>query len=615
MPPQTPHQDPNQQRNFLIAMVLMLAFVWAYQVFVINPEVEARKAAQEAAAERQAEAGPGAGTAAPTAPAIAPTVDAALAASPRIAFDGPGTDGTINLTGARIDDLKLKRHFLTVEREEELRLMRPENAEYGYFATYGWLHEREGRLVDWETRWRLAETSPESLTPETPVTLVTEADGLRFTREIAMDDDYMFTYRDTVENLSAETRTLAPFGLVRRHGEYEAFLNATDPGAASASAIVHFGLIGVIDRTLKLRSYKGLSKGEGIKGETEASEGGWIGLTDKYWMAALVPDQSRGFDSRFRLRERAGEPVYELSTTGTPLTLAAGETQSIEHRIFAGAKRLEVLRKYEEGLGIPRFEDAIDWGNFWFLTKPFFSALLWLEGIVGSFGWAILAFTVLVKLPLIPLYNQSYKAMARMKLLQEPMKEIQEKFKADPQRRQQEVMKLYQREKANPLAGCLPLLATMPIFFALYKTLFVTLEMRHEPFWFVKDLSAPDPTAIGNLFGLLPWAATDVKAIPILGLIIGIGILPILYGFTMLALQSLSPPPPDKTMRTVMMTMPIVLTFVFAGFAAGLVIYWVWNNILMLIQQYFIMRRNGVETELDKLIARLRGTNGRKPAE
>ncbi|MEM0984744.1 MAG: membrane protein insertase YidC [Pseudomonadota bacterium] len=614
MPPHNTQQDPNQQRNFLVAMVLMLGFVWAYQAFVIGPEVEARRAAEAAAAERQAEVESGA-VVAPEIPTIAPTVEAALQTDARIAFDSPGTDGSINLTGARIDDLNLKRHFLTVEREEELRLMRPANAEHGYFATYGWLHDRDGRLVDWNTDWSLAPGSPTALTPASPITLVTDAEGLRFTRQIAMDDNYMFTYRDTVENIGSDARTVSPFGIVRRQGEYQSFLNATDPGAAGANAIVHFGLIGVIDRTLKLRSYKKLSEGDGIKGNTEATEGGWIGFTDKYWMAALVPSQERPFESRFRLRERGETPVYEISTTGAPLTLQAGASETIEHRVFAGAKRLEVLRAYEQDYAIPRFEDAIDWGNFWFLTKPFFNALLWLKGIVGSFGWAILAFTVLVKLPLIPLYNQSYKAMARMKLLQEPMKEIQEKFKADPQRRQQEIMKLYQREKANPLAGCLPLLATMPIFYALYKTLFVTLEMRHEAFWFVNDLSAPDPTAIGNLFGLLPFAAADVKAIPILGLIIGIGVLPILYGTTMLALQSLSPPPPDKTMRTVMMMMPIVLTFVFAGFAAGLVIYWVWNNILMLIQQYFIMRRNGVETQFDKLIGYLRGSGGQKPAE
>ncbi|MEO0720890.1 MAG: membrane protein insertase YidC, partial [Pseudomonadota bacterium] len=249
----------------------------------------------------------------------------------------------------------------------------------------------------------------------------------------------------------------------------------------------------------------------------------------------------------------------------------------------------------------------VDWGFLYFLTKPFFEILLWLESKLGSFGWAILAFTVLVKLPLIPLYNTSFKAMAKMKKLTEPMKEIRERFAADPKRQQQEIMALYQKEKANPLAGCLPILATIPIFYALYKTLFVTLEMRHEPFGYISDLAAPDPTAIGNLFGLLPWAATDVKSIPILGLIIGIGILPLLYGISMAILQSLNPPPPDPTQRMVIMLLPIIFTFVFAGFAAGLVLYWVWNNVLTLIQQYYIMRRNGAETEIGKFIAKRLG--------
>ncbi|MEL6387425.1 MAG: membrane protein insertase YidC [Pseudomonadota bacterium] len=614
MQPHNPHQDPNQQRNFLVAMVLMLGFVWAYQAFVIDPEIQARQAAQEAAAAREAELNPPDATSLAIDDAlVAPTVEAALGTDDRVTFDSPGVDGSINLTGARIDDLNLKRHFLTVDREAELRLMRPENAPFGYYATYGWLPEQGRPIVGVNTEWSQVGTG--GLREGSPLTLVAERDGLRFTREISIDDNYMFTYRDTVENPSAEPRAITPFGVVRRYGEFEGFLNATDPGASGASAIVHFGLIGVLDRELKLRSYKNLSQNKGIRGGTAAAEGGWMGFTDKYWMAALVPQQGKPFETDFNLRERGDDPMFELSTTGTTLDIPAGGSATVEHRIFAGAKRLEVLRAYQEELAIPRFEDAIDWGNFWFLTKPFFNALLWLNGIVGSFGWAILAFTVLIKIPLIPLYNQSYKSMARMKLLQEPMKEIQEKFQADPQRRQQEIMKLYQREKANPLAGCLPLLATMPVFYALYKTLFVTLEMRHEPFAFVRDLSAPDPTAIGNLFGLLPWAAADVKAIPILGLIIGVGILPILYGITMLCLQSLSPPPPDKTMRTVMMAMPIVLTFVFASFAAGLVIYWVWNNFLMLLQQYFIMRRNGVETELDKLITRLRGGTSSKPAE
>jgi YidC/Oxa1 family membrane protein insertase len=279
----------------------------------------------------------------------------------------------------------------------------------------------------------------------------------------------------------------------------------------------------------------------------------------------------------------------------------------MSNAIFAGAKEYEVVNAYKAA-GIPRFDDSIDWGNIlYYITRPFFALLNWLKTQIGSFGLAILALTLLIKVPLIPLYNQSYKSMAKMKKLAEPMKEIQERFKGDPQRRQQEIMKLYQREKANPLAGCVPILLTIPIFFALYKTLYVTIEMRHTPFLFLQDLSAPDPTALANLFGLLPIAAADIKAIPILGLIIGIGILPILYGVTMAGIQALSPPPPDPTQRTIMMALPFVFMFVFGGFASGLVLYWVWSNILSLIQQYYIMRRNGVETELDKLIRRLLG--------
>ena len=610
MQPNSPN-DPDQTRNLILAMILMMGVLFAYQTFYVAPREEARRAAVEAQQQIEAAATP-AESVAPTAPIVAETVEEAIASNARITFDGPGVDGSINLTGARIDDLNLKRHFLTIEREQELRLMRPENAPFGYFATYGWLPEQGRPIVGVNTQWE--QVSGTDLTPGSPVTLRTERDGLVFERTIRLDDDYMFTYEDRVENPTGEARQITPFGVIRRYGEHEDFLNVTDPGSARDSMIVHLGLIGVIDRNLKLRSYKNLSEDKGIRGDATAESAGWMGLTDKYWMAALIPQQGAPFEAEFNLRERGDDPIYEVTTQGAALTVPAGGEVSIDHRVFAGAKRLEVLQKYESELTLPRFVDAIDWGNFWFLTKPFFYILSWLEGVVGSFGWAILAFTVLVKAPLIPLYNQSYKAMAKMKLLAEPMKEIQEKFKDNPQQRQQEIMKLYQREKANPLAGCLPILATIPIFYALYKTLFVTLEMRHASFGYISDLAAPDPTAIGNLFGLLPWAAQDVKALPLIGIIIGIGILPIFYGLTMAALQSLAPPPPDKLQQRIMMALPIVLTFVFGGFAAGLVLYWVWNNVLSLIQQYFIMRRNGVETQLDKLIAWLR-TRGSKPAE
>ena len=425
----------------------------------------------------------------------------------------------------------------------------------------------------------------------------------------------MFTFADTITNLGSEERTLIPLGAVRRYGEWKEFLDATDPGSSRKTGFAHQGLMGSFDSALTWRNYSNLFKGRGLKkaedGIRVAETGGWLGLTDMYWMAALVPEQGEGFRARVRNSDKQLEVLVQAET----MTLAPGETKSMTNQVFAGAKEYDVVNGYEEA-GIPRFGDAIDWGNIlYYLTKGLFFVLNWLQGIVGSFGWAIMALVVLVKLPLVPLYNQSYKSMAKMKKLAEPMKEIQERFKGDPQRRQQEVMKLYQREKANPLAGCVPILLTIPIFIALYKTLYVTIEMRHTPFWFITDLSAPDPTAIGNLFGLLPWAAADVKAIPILGFVIGIGVLPILYGVTMAGIQALSPPPPDPTQRTIMMALPFIFMFVFGGFAAGLVLYWVWSNILSLGQQYFIMRRNGVETELDKLVKRLLGRGSSTPAE
>jgi YidC/Oxa1 family membrane protein insertase len=422
----------------------------------------------------------------------------------------------------------------------------------------------------------------------------------------------MFTYSDRVTNTGSEVRTLSPLGSIRRHGAWKDFLEATDPGSSRTGGMAHQGFIGVFDGKLTWRNYKNLDKNKGIKdaddqGTRRASDGGWIGFTDKYWMTTLIPEQRYEFAGRFQRLSRETGPVLQLTAAGAGRTLQPGETITVSNRIFSGAKEKAVLDVYEQA-DVPRFDDAIDWGNIlYYVTKPLFALLSWLEGKVGTFGWAILALTVIVRIPLVPLYNQSYKSMAKMKKLTEPMKEIQERFAADPQRRQQEIMKLYQREKANPIAGCIPILLTIPVFFALYKVLFVTIEMRHASFWFIDDLSAPDPTAIGNLFGLLPWAAADVKAIPIIGLIIGIGILPILYGVTMAAIQALSPPPTDPTQKMIMRFLPLIFMFVFGGFAAGLVLYWVWSNTLSLIQQYFIMRRNGVETELDKLVGSLLG--------
>lgn len=590
-----PQED---QRNFLIAMVLMIGVIWGYQEFVIAPEQEARRAAQEAARSQTENTS----ERIDRGPTLVASVEEALRDDERITFDGPGIDGSIRVKGARIDDLKLKRHFLTTERVNELRLFRPENSKNGYYASFNWLGENSRALVDDETEWTLR--SVRDLTPTSPVTLETVQDDVRIQRTISLDDNYMFSIVDRITNQGSSERKIRPVGSIRRHGKWEEFLEATDPGSSRNNALVHQGLIGVLNGELKLRKYKGLSEGKGIKDSTISPIGGWLGLTDKYWMGALIPSSGVEFDGKFTRIPRQTGQVLEVNTFGTEFVVDPGATIEVSNRIFAGAKRLSVLQDYQDSLSLSRFDDAVDWGMLYFLTKPFFQILLWLQGFLNSFGWAILAFTVLIKIPLIPLYNTSFKAMAKLKKLTEPMKDIRERFAADPQRQQQEIMKLYKKEKANPVTGCLPIFATIPIFYALYKTLIVTLEMRHEPFWYIQDLSAPDPTAIGNLFGLLPWAASDVKGIPILGFIIGIGIMPIIYGISMFILQSLNPPPPDKTQRIIFGFLPIVFTFIFAGFAVGLVLYWVWNNILTLIQQYYIMRRNGAETEVGKFIAK-----------
>ena len=596
--------EKEDQRNFLIAIALLLAFVFAYQFFVMEP-AQKRFEEQQAAAAAEQQANPDIVSENPDVTVIKPVAEA-LTESARVTIDAESVDGSIRLAGSRLDDLSLKKHYLTVDREQEVRLLRPENAEFGFYSTWYWA-EGSTLVAGRNSPW--TQIGGDTLTTATPITLRLATDGLTIDRTISVDENYMFTFSDTVTNTSGAARDVRAIGSVERHGAWKEFLRATDPESADDGALAHMGLMGVTNGELRLQKYKPLfnlkkAKGESDEGTFPSTEGGWWGLTDKYWMAALMPQQDGFFSAMVDKRKLTRGGPLEIRAETAVITLQPGESQTVENRIFTGAKRYEVLQSYQESLSIPRMIDAIDWGWAFFLTKPFFMALNWLSGIVGSFGWAILAFTVLIKLPLVPLYNASYKSMAKLKKLQEPMKEIRERFEADPQRQQQEIMKLYKQEGANPLGGCLPILFTIPIFYALYKTLFVTLEMRHEAFGFIKDLSAPDPTAIGNLFGLIPfYSGADVKAIPIIGIIIGIGILPILYGVTMAGIQTLSPPPPDPTQRKIMMFLPLVFMFVFGGFAAGLVMYWVWSNLLSFAQQYFIMRRNGVDTEIGKAIS------------
>lgn len=594
--------EPQEQRNFLIAMAAMIAFVFLYQFFVMEPAQKRYEAEQAVRAATEQVAGTDIGVAEVLGPK---SLEEALTDADRVAFNANSVDGSIRLAGARLDDLNLKTHYTTVERAAEIRLLRPEATEAAYFATYYWA-DGNALVAGRNSVW--TQVAGDTLTTTSPITLRLESEGMTIDREVLIDANYMFTFRDTLTNTSGAARNVRAIGSIERHGDWKRFLEVTDPASATGAGPAHLGLMGVVEGDLRLQKYKPLFQAKKISGESAegtfySDEGGWWGLTDMYWMGALVPEQARPFTATVNRASLARGGPLEVRTEGAPVEVAPGASVTIENRLFAGAKEFEVLQGYEQS-GLPRFVDAIDWGWAYFLTKPFFYVLHWLNGYLGSFGWSILAFTVLVKLPLVPLYNASFKSMAKLKKLQEPMKQLNERFAADPQRKQQELMKLYKEEGANPIGGCLPILVTIPIFYALYKTLYVSLEMRHAPFAYLKDLSAPDPTAIGNLFGLIPfWSGADVKSIPIIGIIIGIGILPILYGATMAALQSLSPPPPDKMQARIIMAMPIVFMFVFGGFAAGLVMYWVWSNVLTFIQQYIIMRMNGVETELGKFVA------------
>ncbi len=598
-------QQPQDQKNMMIMIGLVLCVMAVSQIFIWGPEQQAREQARLEAQKVAAAAAPqnsdlGVGSSQSAAQVDRKEILESASSDARISFDAPGVDGSISLKGARLDDLSMKRHFETLEKKEEVHLLSPQGAKGAYFSALGWTGDAD-RLPGINTQW--TQTAGTNLTPSSPITLGYDTNELSFSRKIEVDENYMFTYTDTVTNKSSEDVSLRPFGLMRQFGM---------PDDWKPFYILHEGAIGMAGNKLQQRGYKKLDKGKAL---SFTSQGGWIGLTQKYWMTAFVPPQAENIAVQAKVVMDGLRPTYVASIEGTDRTIQPGQNIVYSQRIFAGAKRVKVLDAYENGEtgqeAIPRFTDAVDWGNFWFFTKPFFWFLNMFNGWFGNFGVAILALTVIVKLAFFPIQNKAYASMAKMRKLMPQMEEIKKRFPDDKQAQQKATMELYQREKANPFSGCLPLIPQMFVFYGLYKTLFVTLEMRHEPFFgWIKDLSAPDPTSFMNLFGLLPF---DPSGIPLIAML-SIGVWPIMYGVTMWALQSLNAPPPDPTQRMMMQFLPIVFTFIFAGFAAGLVIYWTWSNVLSIAQQYFIMRQNGVETQLDKFLKAKFG-KGTEPAE
>ena len=575
-----------EQRNLLLAIVMSLAILIGFQ-FVLPPappptQSDAPQQTTEGSQIPSLSTEPGTpgGIAVPS----APSREDAIGISPRISIATDSLTGSIALRGARLDDLTLKGYHETIDPGSPLiTLLSPEGSAAPYFTQFGWA-AKPGTTVkvpDGQTLWT-AEGGP--LTADSPVTLSWDnGEGLTFQQVISLDKNYLFTVTQRVLNNGTAPVELAPFGLVSRTGTPEIL----------GFYILHEGPLGVFNETLKEVDYDDLK--DDYQGQqvvvSQDTTGGWIGITDKYWLAALVPDQNSAVSTRFVYSQPNGRDRYQTDFLYTASMVAPGASQETTNRLFAGAKRVPLLEQYQETFGIANFELAVDFGWFYFLTKPIFHALHWLHDELGNFGLAILALTVAIKLVFFPLANKSYKSMAKMRKLQPKMMELRERYGDDKQRLNQEMMGLYKKEGANPLSGCLPILIQIPVFFALYKVMFVTIEMRHAPFYgWIKDLSAPDPTTILNGFGLFPWDAPDLGILNILN----IGIWPLLMGISMFLQQKLNPQPPDPVQAKVFLMMPVIFTFLLATFPAGLVIYWTWNNILSMAQQAFIMKRQGV---------------------
>ena len=483
-------------------------------------------------------------------------------------------EGSISLLGARIDDLVLKNYRKTLDPEsDQIRFLKKIDEREPFFIQFGWSSPNKNKVPNGNTVWK---GSKSSLDPNNPVTLSwNNGEGLKFSQKISIDDNYMIKVIQKVKNETNNSVNLYPYGLIRRSGEPK----TTD------FFVLHEGPLGVFDGSLKEHSYSDL-KETGQKGMSIKTEenGGWIGITDKYWMAALIPDQNT--NSNFTFRYVNNSASYQTDFLGELSKIPANGEIEIVSRVFSGAKKLNLLDKYEEDLKIKNFDLAIDFGWFYFLTKPFFYALSWANNILGNFGLAILAITVVVKIIFFPLANKSYKSMARMRVLTPQLQQLRERFGNDRQKMNVEMMALYKREKVNPAAGCLPILVQIPVFFALYKVLFVSIEMRQAPFFgWIKDLSALDPTSIFNLFGLLPYSTDFLPDF------LNLGIWPLLMGATMVLQQRLNPKPPDPVQAQIFAWMPVVFTFLLATFPAGLVIYWTWNNLLSIAQQWIITRK------------------------
>ncbi len=568
-----------EQRNLLLAIVLSIGIILIFQLFVEMPRMQRQQEIAARQAAEQAQMPPAGQTDVPRpgdtgAPPDLSESAVAARDAPRIDINNARVSGSLSLAGGRFDNLELTDYRVTIEPDSPLiQLLRPVGAPQPYFAEFGWVAQDSALAVPGgDTLWTSVD---QELTPESPVELRWDnGEGLTFLRRVSLDQDYVLTVNDEVVNTTGVPVTLYPYGLISRWGTPDTL----------GIWILHEGPIGVLDDTLEELHYSDLrDDGEVVFDETT----GWLGITDKYWLAALLPDEGSRFRATFKAVERPEGPRYQTDYLREAITVPADGRAQVTNRLFAGAKEVILLDEYQTELGMPLFDRAVDFGWFYFLTKPFFYALHWIAAVVGNYGVAILIFTLFVKLVFFPLANKSYQAMSNMKRLQPEMMKIRERYENDREKMNLEMMNLYKREKVNPAAGCLPILIQIPVFFALYKVLFVSIEMRHAPFFgWIQDLSAPDPTTLFNMFGLFPFVPPEW--IP------AIGIWPIVMGLTMWLQFKLNPTPPDPMQARIMAFLPLIFVFLFATFPAGLVIYWTWNNVLSVGQQWLIMKRMNV---------------------
>jgi YidC/Oxa1 family membrane protein insertase len=580
--------EEQNNRNLILAMVLSALVMIVWFVLFAPPEPPVEPVAPDTQ-----------GAEAPLVPAADPAVQAqetttaAAPDAPRVAIDTPKLAGSLSLLGGRIDDLSLKNYRDTLETgAKTVTLLAPVGENLAYYSVFGWLPGTglaAGDVPDAMTEWQVAGGT--TLSPDQPVTLRWDnGKGLVFEREIAIDTDYMFTVTDRVENQAGQAVTLQPYGIIARHALPK----------LQNIFVVHEGAIQRNDGELLETDYADITElevdpAEGLPAEvTQSAEDGWIGFTDHYWMTTLIPEQGKAYKSV--LKHVPGAGIYQAEVRAPAVTLDAGASTSSTLRFFAGAKEWATIRAYEIEGGIPGFLDSIDWGWFFFLTKPIFAVLHWLNALIGNMGLAIIALTFFLKFLVLPLAYKSYVSMARMKELQPEMEALKERAGEDRQKLQREMMQLYKDKKVNPAAGCLPILIQIPIFFALYKVIFVTIELRHAPFFgWLNDLSEPDSSSIFNAFGILPW---DAPATGSLMHLIFLGILPIILGITMWLQQKLNPAPTDPVQQQIFAWMPWVFMFMMSTFSSGLLVYWITNNTITFIQQYLIMWSHGKRPDL-----------------